>query len=92
MKKAVKLIITGTVQGVFFRQFIKENADKLKLRGFARNSESGDVEVVAEGNSQEVDSMIEICRKGPKFASIREIKVEDKKYSGDYKDFRVLRF
>jgi len=92
MKKSVRLVIIGTVQGVFFRNFIKENADKLGIRGFTRNIESGDVEVIAEGNMQDVDSFIELCRKGPKFANIREVKVEEKRFSGDYKEFKVLRF
>lgn len=92
MKKAVRMVITGTVQGVFFRQFIKDNADKLGVRGFTRNLETGDVEVIAEGNLHDVDTLIDICKQGPKFASIREVKVEEKKFSGDMKDFRVLRF
>ena len=92
MKKAVRLVIIGTVQGVFFRNFIKEQADKLGIRGFVRNLDDGNVEVIAEGNMQDVESLVEICRKGPKFANIRELKVEEKKYSGEIKDFRVIRF
>lgn len=85
-------MIIGTVQGVFFRNFIKEQADKLGIRGFVRNLDDGNVEVIAEGNMQDVESLVEICRKGPKFANIRELKVEERKYSGEIKDFRVIRF
>lgn len=92
MKKAVRMVITGTVQGVFFRNFIKEQADKLGIRGFVRNLDDGNVEVVAEGNLVDIDSLIEICKKGPKFANIREVKVEEKKFSGESKEFKVLRF
>lgn len=86
------MVITGTVQGVFFRNFIKEQADKLGIRGFVRNLDDGNVEVVAEGNLVDIDSLIEICKKGPKFANIREVKVEEKKFSGESKEFKVLRF
>jgi len=92
MKKAVKIIINGTIQGVFFRQFIKDSADKLNLRGFARNLENGDVEVIAEGNQDEVEKMIEICKQGPKFANIKNVSVSQINYSGDYKDFKIIRF
>jgi len=49
MKKACRFIVKGTVQGIFFRQFVKTHADELKLRGFVRNLEDGTVEIVAEG-------------------------------------------
>ncbi len=92
MKKSVKLIVKGTVQGVFYRQFCKENADKLGVNGFIRNLENGDVEVVLEGNNDEVDMMIKLCKQGPKHAQIRDVEVEEKKWSGEFKDFRILRF
>jgi len=91
MKKAVKIVIRGTVQGVFFRNFIKDNADKLNLKGFSRNLDNGDVEVVVEGNMEEVNKLVEICKQGPKFASIKDIKVEEGKFSGEFKEFKILR-
>jgi len=91
MKKAVKIVIRGTVQGVFFRNFIKDNADKLNLKGFSRNLDNGDVEVVVEGNMEKVNKLVEICKQGPKFASIKDIKVEEGKFSGEFKEFKILR-
>lgn len=92
MKKAVKLVISGTVQGVFFRQFCKENADKLELKGFARNLESGDVEIILEGEDKQIEKMVELCRKGPKYSQIRNVLVEERKWQGEFRDFKVLRF
>jgi acylphosphatase len=92
MKKAVKIIITGTVQGVFFRNFVKESADKLGLKGFVRNLENGDIEIVAEGDGNSIEQMMDICKKGPKFAQIRNVITEERKYSGEYTEFKVLRF
>ena len=54
MKKSVRLYITGTVQGVFFRMFVKENAERQNVKGFIRNLEDGRIEVFLEGNSKSV--------------------------------------
>lgn len=89
MKKAIRLYIEGTVQGVFFRQFIKENAERQNLRGFARNLENGKVEVFIEGDNDNVDKMIELCRKGPKHSQIRDVEIKEEKFQ-DFKEFKVL--
>jgi acylphosphatase len=65
MKKAVRLYIDGSVQGIFFRQFVKDNAERNDIRGFVRNLEDGRVEVYIEGDNENVDKMIELCKKGP---------------------------
>ncbi len=89
MKKSVRLYIDGTVQGVFFRMFLKENAEKLNLKGFTRNLEDGKVEVFIEGNPEEVNKMIELCKKGPKHAQIRDVKIIPEKFQ-DFKTFKIL--
>ncbi len=89
MKKAAKLTIKGTVQGVFFRKYIKDTADKLGLKGFVRNLESGKVEVFVEGDIEKVDEMEEFCKKGPKHANVKDVKIEEKPFQ-DYKDFKIL--
>ncbi len=90
MKKAVKITIKGTVQGVFFRNFVKENAEKLKLKGFVRNLENSKVEVFAEGDIDNVDKLFEICKKGPKHAVIKDIQIQEQPFQ-DFKEFKVLR-
>lgn len=92
MKKAFKITINGTVQGVFFRNFVKENAEQLDLGGFVRNLDDGRIEIIAEGDGDNLKKFIEICKKGPKFASIRETKVEERGYSGELKEFKIIRF
>ncbi len=82
----------GTVQGIFFRQFVKESADELKLRGFVRNLESGDVEIVVEGEDDAIERLRNKVRKGPKHAQIRDVVVEKRKWGGDFDEFKVLRF
>ncbi len=90
MKKAVKLLINGTVQGIFFRQYIKEQAEKNNVKGFVRNLQDGRVEAFLEGNSDEVDKMISIAERGPQHAQIRNVEQKEEKFQG-LKDFKILR-
>ena len=89
MKKAVRLYIEGTVQGVFFRQFIKENAERENVKGFVRNLDDGRVEVFIEGDYVNVDKMIELCQKGPKHSQIRNVEIKEEKFQ-DMKEFKSL--
>lgn len=89
MKKTVRLYVEGTVQGVFFRGFIKENAEKYNLKGFVRNLEDGRVEIFLEGNNEDVNKMIEVCKVGPKHAQIRKVEEKEEKFQ-DIKTFKVL--
>jgi acylphosphatase len=89
MKKAVRLYIEGTVQEIFFRNFIRENAEKYDVRGFTRNLDDGRVEVFLEGDNENVDKMVELCKKGPKHAQIRKVEEKDEKFQG-LKTFKIL--
>ena len=89
MKKSIRLYITGTVQGIFFRGFVKENAERHNVKGFVRNLEDGRIEIFLEGNSEDVNKMIELCKKGPKHAQIRKVETKEEKFQ-DFKTFKVL--
>jgi len=89
MKKSIRLYITGTVQGIFFRAFVKENAERYNVKGFVRNLEDGRIEIFLEGNAEDVNKMIELCRKGPKQAQIRKVEEKPEKFQ-DFKAFKVL--
>lgn len=89
MKKAVRLYIFGIVQGVFFRNFVKESADKLNLKGYVRNKEDGSVEVWIEGNNEDVEKMIEMCKQGPKHSVIKRLDIIEEKMQ-DMKEFKIL--
>ncbi|MEM4330497.1 MAG: acylphosphatase [Candidatus Pacearchaeota archaeon] len=92
MKKAIKVIVNGSVQGVFFRQFVKDTADKLNIRGFVRNLENGDVEIFAEGDNDNISFFLDKVKEGPKHAIIKNLTIEEKKWSGEFKDFKILHF
>ncbi|MDO8509404.1 MAG: acylphosphatase [Nanoarchaeota archaeon] len=91
MKKSIRLHLTGTVQGIFFRQFIKDSADKLNVKGYVRNLEDGRIEIFLEGDKEKVDSMILVCKAGPKHATIRNIEEKPEPFQ-EFKEFKILRF
>lgn len=91
VKSACKIIVNGTVQGIFFKNFTKEHAEKLKLRGFVRDLETGEIEVFVEGEKDNIAKLIEILKQGPQYSQIRNIKTEERKWSGDLKEFKILR-
>ena len=91
MKKSIRLYITGTVQGIFFRAFIKDNAERNNVKGFVRNLEDGRIEVFIEGDANDVNKMIELCKKGPKHAQIRKVEEKEERFQ-DMKGFKVLHF
>lgn len=92
VKKAVRVYYRGTVQGIFFRQFIKEHADKRDIKGFARNLEDGRVEAWFQGNQENVEDMVEVCRTGPRNSQIKDVQVKEEKWQDDMTDFKILRF
>lgn len=89
MKKAVHLFISGAVQGVFFRRFVKDNADKHNVKGFVRNLEDGRVEVFLEGSQEDVDCMIAICEQGPASSKLRKFEEKEERFQ-DFQDFKIL--
>ena len=89
MKKSVRLYIDGTVQGVFFRSFVKENAERYNVKGFIRNLEDGRIEVFLEGNTDDVNKLIELCKKGPRHSQIKNVEVKPEKFQ-DFKSFKIL--
>lgn len=89
MKKSIRLYVSGIIQGIFYRAFIKENAEKLNLKGFVRNLEDGRVEIFIEGNPNDVRKMIEVAKKGPRHSEIKNVEEKKEKFQ-DLKSFKVL--
>lgn len=73
--KVAHIFISGFVQGVGFRQFIKINADKRELTGWVRNLRDGRVEAVFDGPKEKVEEMISLCKKGLFLAEVENIEI-----------------
>jgi acylphosphatase len=88
--KAVKVIIYGKVQGVGFRNFVFLHAKKLNIRGYVKNNPDGTVEAVFEGEEDNINKMIELCKRGPERARVDKIDIKDIEIK-NYQDFRIIR-
>jgi acylphosphatase len=85
-------MITGTVQGVYFRAFVEQHAQALSLTGYVRNvTHSGGVEVEAEGEKAKLEQLIEQLYQGPRAARVDKVDVRWGAYSGRFPDFRITR-
>lgn len=89
MEARVHLIISGRVQGVFFRANTRKTAKDLGLKGWVRNLPGGEVEVVAEGRKPALERLIEFCRKGPEGAHVENANVEWERPKGGFTSFDV---
>jgi len=85
----VHLIISGRVQGVFYRYSTQREATRFGLTGWVKNLRNGDVEAVIEGEEGLVEEMIKWCWQGPPGARIQDIKIERKPSTGDFSDFLI---
>lgn len=80
--------IYGTVQGIFFRKFIKLNADKFNIKGYAKNV-NDHVEAIFEGTEESIQKLLQTCKLGPPGSKIQDIKIEKEKYTGEFRDFSI---
>ena len=88
MKRAVRVYFSGLIQGIFFRSFVKEQADKSNVVGFVRNLEDGRVEAFFEGQDDSVTKVIELC-KTHKHAKVKSTEIKEEKLQ-DMKEFKIL--
>lgn len=86
--KQAHIIISGRVQGVFFRDGTRRAARELGLKGFVRNIDEG-VEVVAQGDEKELNGLIKFCRKGPPAAEVSDVKVEYEEIKDKFAGFDI---
>ena len=78
-----RFLIVGKVQGVFFRQSARFEAQRLSIRGWARNLPDGSVEVFAQGGAAAVDALREWLRRGPARARVDGVSETDAGGSGE---------
>ncbi len=75
--RAVRVIVSGHVQGVGFRAFTQQRASLLNLTGWVRNLSDDSVEIHAEGDDDKVNEFLTWCRIGPKAARVDGVAVKD---------------
>jgi len=90
MKAKVHVLVSGRVQGVFFRAATARTAVANNVTGWVRNLPSGQVEAVFEGEKADVETLVEFCRHGPSGAHVEAAEVTWNNWKGEFDDFRVL--
>jgi acylphosphatase len=76
MKRSVILTIHGQVQGVGFRYFVMQEAEKYGITGFVKNQLNGNVYIEAEGESELLELFIQACKEGPSHAWVEKVNVQ----------------
>ncbi len=85
----VRLLISGRVQGVWFRASTREVATDLGLRGWVRNLPDGCVEVTAQGPDSQVESLITWCHQGPPGSRVGRVEVSEVEAADEGTGFEV---
>jgi len=88
-KVRAEVLVTGRVQGVWFRQSTKNTADQYGVYGWCCNNLDGSVEAVFEGKEAAVQAAVNWCKSGPKFASVNNTQVEWKTATGEFDRFEI---
>lgn len=90
MEKArAHVFVSGRVQGVFFRQKTKDQAEIRGVTGWVKNLEDGRVEAVFEGDEDAVKSLVEFCKNGPRGANVLNANVNWQSFKGEFKSFEI---
>ena len=86
----IHLIISGFVQGVGYRQFVKQQAKRLVITGWVKNTPDGNVELVAQGKENTLEELVALCKKGSLLAEVKNIVVEKELVTTVYPEFTVV--
>ncbi|MEJ2169806.1 MAG: acylphosphatase [Desulfobacterales bacterium] len=88
-KVSTHVIISGRVQGVFFRAETQRVAERFGVVGWVRNRPDGTVEAVFEGEQRAIDAVLGWCNEGPHLAAVDKVKVKWQDYTGRFKSFDI---
>ncbi len=83
------VLISGRVQGVFYRTSTRDRAEQYGLTGWVKNTSNGCVEAVFEGEETAIKDMIAWCYKGPRLADVSDVLVDYKKFLGEFEEFSI---
>jgi len=88
-KARTRVLISGRVQGVFFRMETKRFSDQIGVTGWVRNKADGKVEAVFEGDEGLVNQAVSWCKKGPPRSNVTDINVFPEEYAGEFTSFNI---
>jgi acylphosphatase len=88
-KVRAHVLISGRVQGVFFRAYTQEAAQARGVYGWVRNTRDGRVEAVLEGEKGMVEDMISWCHQGSPMSHVTKVTVDWEEFAGEFDDFSM---
>ena len=86
----VHLIISGKVQGVYFRKHTQDISRENNVYGWVKNLLNGDVECVLEGLKSNIDKVMIWCHQGPPNSRVDNVKIKYEEYIGNFDDFKIV--
>jgi acylphosphatase len=87
-RKTLRLLIHGRVQGVFFRDSMRREAQRLGVTGWVGNRGDGTVEAIVHGESAAVDAIVRWAHHGPQHAQV--VRVDTEPHQGSFTGFEVI--
>ena len=85
-----EIYVSGTVQGVWYRENTRRVARELQVVGWVKNLPDGRVEVIAEGEEEQIKKLINWCKRGPPSAEVIKLEVKKKAVRGEFNTFRIV--
>lgn len=85
----VHVVISGYVQGIGFRHFVKREAVKLGLKGWVKNISNGKVEAFFQGPREKIEEMAVLCEKGPFLAEVKNVEVKWEEMNEELQSFEI---
>ena len=89
VQKRIHIFVTGRVQGVFFRQSTKVMAIKNNVKGWVRNLDDGRVEIIGEGEIQDIEHLTQWCKTGPANSRVDEFELSEENVTDEFENFEV---
>lgn len=89
MIRRVKILVSGRVQGVYFRMFTQNKAKQFGVKGHARNLPDGRVEIIAEADHSSIEKLIKWCVKGPVTARVDDVEIAEMELDGVLTSFEI---
>lgn len=89
MKTNIHVLISGRVQGVWFRANTKHKAEQLGIKGWVRNTDDGFVEAVFQGDENQVREMVNWCHNGPPLAKVEKVDVIKEQSKDIFESFSI---
>ncbi len=90
MIKCLEILLEGRVQGVGFRNFALSKAIRFNINGYVRNTVEGHLEIIACGEKENLDKFLSEIKKGPSFAFVSKIRINDYPEVENFKSFQII--